>query len=530
MRWMDNNHWKEKEDLVKEDVKHIQSKIKENETIVKALKTDLELVEDLETEKKGIEIRLETNKEKLDLQKSEVSKKERRLSKTKNDRKEAASKIKEIKSQIRTIDEANERYEKKMNIYEDLVQDQKDVVSDLKAMKNTLPKEKHHELIKSLSKEKLRAENMTGVIKRLKSHRGGAMCPIINEECDRISCTDKMLEEKEEQLTDVKTKINNIKEKIDFVEEYYELEKENSDLAEKIEKYNDELQNFVTGGNKEELEKKLKRYTNSLSDKVTEEMEDRLYEEKSKLSEIENKIGLLNTKIGTLTEKINSSKEDLERIEDLEIKNEKYRKRLESLLYIQRMFSKNGIPSAEIENAFQEVEDDINFILKELKFGATVLFSPDKELNKWEPVCDCGFRFPKGYRKTDCEECGSPRLKARKEELSLKIIENGEESDFEGDSGGGKTIISYAVRIALTMLKRRQSKIKLNMLFLDEVDSALDAHLASTITDNITKLLTKKLGYEQIIMVSHKKEIQNAVPHIIRVTKHDDYSTARFIA
>jgi DNA repair exonuclease SbcCD ATPase subunit len=165
-----------------------------------------------------------------------------------------------------------------------------------------------------------------------------------------------------------------------------------------------------------------------------------------------------------------------------------------------------------------------------MKFGPTVVFSPDKELNKWESVCDCGFTYPKGYRKSDCEECGSVRLKARKEELSLKIIENGEQSDFEGDSGGGKTIVSYAVRIALTMLKRKQSKIKLNMLFLDEVDSALDSHLASTITDSITKLLTKKLGYEQIIMVSHKKEIQNAVPHIITVTKKGDYSVAKFAA
>jgi hypothetical protein len=213
------------------------------------------------------------------------------------------------------------------------------------------------------------------------------------------------------------------------------------------------------------------------------------------------------------TQKIETAKENLEKIQKLEDLNKKLRLRLENMLFVQRMFSKNGIPSAEIENAFQEVEDDINYNLKELQSGLTLMFSPDKELTKWEEICTCGFRFPKGYRKKDCEECGAERQKARKEELSLKILENGVESDFEGDSGGGKTIISFCVRIALTMLKRRQNKCKLNMLFLDEVDSALDSHLAGTITNSITKHLTRKLGYEQIIMVSHKKRFKRNTKH-----------------
>ena len=120
------------------------------------------------------------------------------------------------------------------------------------------------------------------------------------------------------------------------------------------------------------------------------------------------------------------------------------------------------------------------------------------------------------------------RMKQRKDEISLKIIENGVEADFDGDSGGGKTILSYAIRIALTMLKRRQNKTRLNMLFLDEVDSALDAHLAASVIDSITKTLTKKLGYDQILLVSHKEEIKNAVPHILKVTRHPEYSVAEF--
>jgi DNA repair exonuclease SbcCD ATPase subunit len=79
------------------------------------------------------------------------------------------------------------------------------------------------------------------------------------------------------------------------------------------------------------------------------------------------------------------------------------------------------------------------------------------------------------------------------------------------------------------MLKRQQSMCKLNMLFLDEVDTALDSHLAAQITNSITNVLTKKLGYAQILMVSHKEEVKNAVPHILKVTRKKTRSVVEFV-
>ncbi len=192
------------------------------------------------------------------------------------------------------------------------------------------------------------------------------------------------------------------------------------------------------------------------------------------------------------------------------------------------MFSKSGIPSHEVENAFQVIEDDCNMLLNELDHGINIVFSPDKELAKWEPICHCGFKFYKNYKKSCCEDCNSPREKQRKEEMSLNIIENGEEVSFDLDSGGGQLLAAFVVRIALTMYKRRQNKCKLDVLFLDEVDSALDVHNATAITNAITRVLTKRLGFAQVFMISHKPEIKHSVPHILKVTRHGTYSTVEF--
>jgi DNA repair exonuclease SbcCD ATPase subunit len=529
MKWMNNTHWTEKESLVKEDVKVLKDKIKDNDTITKALKSGLELEENLETEKDALEIRIETVSKQIAEQKKIVSKAEAKFNKLKNDRKGAKGDIQELKDKIRSIELAQSNLNKKKQKAKLLSEEIKQGQRALKAGEKSLPKEKHHELIKLRSKEKVRLENTKDQLKRMKKHKGG-MCPILNESCDRISCTQKMLEEKEEAISTIDEKIELIEVKIDTVEAYYEMVDQVNSNTEAYNFLMNDIKATKVVGDTNKLEEQIQGLIASLDEQTYSNALEAVEEEQAKLSDLENKKGILNANLGGIKEKLANSKEAIDKIQKIEKQNEKFRKRLENLIYIQRMFSKSGIPAAEIENAFQEVEDDINFVLKELKSGLSVVFSPDKELNKWEEVCHCGFKFPKGYRKTECEECHSPRLKARKEELSLKILENGEESDFEGDSGGGKTIISYAVRIALTMLKRRQNRCKLNMLFLDEVDSALDAHLASTITNSITKLLTKKLGYDQIIMVSHKKEIQNAIPHIIKVTKYNDYSTAKFVA
>jgi chromosome segregation ATPase len=194
------------------------------------------------------------------------------------------------------------------------------------------------------------------------------------------------------------------------------------------------------------------------------------------------------------------------------------------------MFGKKGIPSLEIENCFQEIEDNVNFILGSMNGDYSVSFKPDRELSSWEDHCvSCGHTFAKGARKPECPECGTERFKKRKDELRVMIVENGREISFDMASGGLKTIISLAVRAALSMLIRRQNDSSFSVLFLDEIDSALDEAYRETLMDLVSQVFVKRLGFTQIFWISHNKSISQSVPHTLLVKGYENYSELEWI-
>ena len=203
---------------------------------------------------------------------------------------------------------------------------------------------------------------------------------------------------------------------------------------------------------------------------------------------------------------------------------------MDDLKYVVFTFSKNGIPSQEIENAFTEVQDEINFVLGQFGTDMEIIFSADRELNDWEKSCvSCDFVFPKGYKKGECQECGTPRAKKRKDELQLKVMKAGREYGFYMESGGGKTILSLAIRVALTRLKLRKTGSQFRVLFMDEVDAPFDEENRDKFIQLVNNVLIKKLNFEQVVWVSHSKIISDAIPHTLMITKKSTYSEAEFI-
>lgn len=526
MQWMDNTHWKTREALVKEDVKALKDRIKENDTVLKALQADLELEENLDIEIDSVESSLKRKKKELLDKNKEIDLVNKKLSSVKDKAERGEKELRKLKLELRENKEKLAKYKKKK---EGINQVSRDLVSAREELSEVVKPSKQDKkyFVELKAKYKAELEQLDTKLSKLKKHSGG-ICPILSESCDRIKCSSKDLKLIENEKEELSSKIKEATQAIKEFNEYHGIEDVVNSLQKDFDFLKNSIEDYKVEDRREKIEGEIEELEQAMSfdNSKLKKKRQALNEEKA---DIDDEISRLNNRIGGLNQRKEASKESLVKIETLQNQNETSRFKLETLLYVQKMFSKTGIPASEIENAFKEVESDINYVLKELKSGLSVSFSPDKELNKWEPVCTCGFTFYKGYRKNNCEECGAEREKARVEELSLKIIENGKEANFEGDSGGGKTLISYAVRIALSLLKKRRNKSKFPVLFLDEVDSALDPHLAATITDSITKVLTRKLGYKQIFMVSHKKEIQNAIPNILLVTKLSDYSKAEFV-
>lgn len=519
MKTLDNTHWKEKEERVSIDIKAKTVTLKENEAILRSLEANTEIEEEIDSEIMDLKKTNKKLKSKLEKLKEEKEEIDSSASKIDLHNEKIKNKINDYRREIKIVidsKEIKENIKRQISSYEEKVEECVSKITDLEFDNETYQAE-----LKVLLKKQLSLEQVLEL--------GGSnnICPVINEECDRITVSKETIKTTEKTVKSINKQLKKLK------DEFTENEK-NNHLENNIERFNDTILS-----QKRHLKSipKTKLKISDLKDKVetlknkfknTEDDSD-LRELKTNISEARSDISSNDKNISILEYKIEQAKKNLEKIDNLYDKNEVLTTKLEILKYVMLMFGKSGIPADEIENAFHQIQDRINYILGELDCGLTVAFSPDKELSKKELVCSCGFVYPKNYKKPDCEECSAPRRKARKDEISLQILENGTEVNFESNSGGQKVIVSYAVRIALTMQAREVNTEELDMLFLDEIDSALDDHLSNQIINNIANVLTKKLGYEQILMISHKDEIKKSVPHTLLVTRFKDYSIAEFV-
>ena len=105
-----------------------------------------------------------------------------------------------------------------------------------------------------------------------------------------------------------------------------------------------------------------------------------------------------------------------------------------------------------------------------------------------------------------------------------RILEQvGFEQDFYNLSGGEKTSISFAYRLTLNeMLRKNTESLKSNLLILDEpTDGFSDTQLTKV------KDVLKELNSEQIILVSHQKELGTCADNSFLISKSDGYSKVK---
>ena len=103
------------------------------------------------------------------------------------------------------------------------------------------------------------------------------------------------------------------------------------------------------------------------------------------------------------------------------------------------------------------------------------------------------------------------------------VDQDGYEIDSAHLSGGERTSVSLAYRLALNTLLRRETKsLRSNLLVLDEpTDGFSKSQLAKVHS------ILKDLDYEQIIIVSHDRELEAHADHVFHVTKEGGSSSVR---
>jgi len=107
------------------------------------------------------------------------------------------------------------------------------------------------------------------------------------------------------------------------------------------------------------------------------------------------------------------------------------------------------------------------------------------------------------------------------EEFTPIIEQDNYEQDINYLSGGEKTSVAFAYRLALNnVVQKVSTSMDSNVLILDEPTDGFSTEQLFKIRD-----IFDELQCEQLIMVSHERELESFANHIFKVEKVDGYST-----
>jgi DNA repair exonuclease SbcCD ATPase subunit len=522
MKWMDNGHWPERAERVKKDIKTFRDRLKDTESAKRALETSLESSD-------ALQVQIDQKNLEADASDKKLQEVEGGLSVLVDEQKVANDKLAEIniekKAVLSKIQEAN-RNEREINRIKTNVQNystklnriQAEVEDDFKGFTNTRAdivtiSEELGSLDSSMS-------HLKGLIVGISSSKG--VCPILGSQCDAISSTGSIVDY-QAQHDELLKEYNACKNELRDTKRLVQLLDEVDDYNKKLDESNKDLSKLgaidLTEVNKQliKLEAEVSKKKEFLSI-----VQGSINEVNAVADAHSDKVKDLESDIKVLKHRLSVFDETLAKITEKDETASKLRLVIADLSDIAIMFSKYGIPADEIDNSLGTIQDKVNMILKLAGLDLSMNFSPDKEISGREPVCICGHHFVKNFRGGECPDCGMARQNKRKTEMTIKIIEDGKERKFKMDSGGGKTLIAFAVRIAINLIKREQGKMSLNMLFLDEVDAPFDDFHLNKLITIITTTLVKSFKYRQIILISHNAKIRDSIDDIIKVVRYSD--------
>jgi DNA repair protein SbcC/Rad50 len=117
-------------------------------------------------------------------------------------------------------------------------------------------------------------------------------------------------------------------------------------------------------------------------------------------------------------------------------------------------------------------------------------------------------------------------INVRVDDTFTPIIEQeGYELDIDSLSGGEKSSVALAYRLALnTMVKKVCNAMKSNLLILDEPTDGFSSQQLYRLRD-----VLKEANCEQVIMVSHEKELEGFVDNIYRIRKENGLSQIVYV-
>ena len=335
----------------------------------------------------------------------------------------------------------------------------------------------------------------------------------INEkESDKKSIEDQL---QDKHLVDQIKKLAEISKKLDVLYSY----KANYDI----------LNSIVNDYQKINLERNYMEHHNIIKSKQRV-MEEIRIKEKSLLE--------LKNEIMTLSEKLNESKsifQDSERVniklkelesQKLSFENELMNKKED--LAVRRTDHDNNMKQMEgINKKIFDLEEKVDKIIFTDQIGTWLdqHFIPSIEQIESQVLISIKEEFSKLFQKWFYLLIEVGDIDVEIDEFFTPIVnQNGYRLEVDSLSGGEKTSIALAYRLALNEIIRRMIMLDDNLLILDEPTDGFSKEQLIQI-----KHVLEELSASQVIVVSHEKELEGFVETIFRVVKESEKSQVELV-
>ncbi len=474
----------------KTKIKLEDEKIQKEKNRDEIVKTREELTEK-NSEKEQIEIKKDSKEGELRSKKSEIEDIESEIE-------DIESEIEDRDGEIQELKEKNSPTEITMDVLESKIKEVQTLEKEKNGLEST--KSKYRKDISEL--KELGTKCLFCHQKITKEHSAN----LIDEQKEAISKSDLKLDNINKEInkiqketgihyTDTEDPVSNLLKLKDELREYMDSVEKISDLEKLQEKDKSKLS--TKNKKKDDFEKEITGIENTIT-KFKKSI-DALPDYKIQLDNIRTKETDIHKQLEDVTGKLSGIDQDIQnyKSKEQEIKNEinqsekwynEYKKLDEHYTWTKQFF----IPTVD------EIEKQI-------------LISIQQDFNE-------------NYRKWFKLLIDDSSKDSRVDEKFTPILEqDGFEQDFYNLSGGEKTSISFAYRLTLNeMMRKNTESLKSNLLILDEpTDGFSDTQLTKV------KDVLKELNSEQIILVSHQKELGTYADNSFQISKSDGYSKVR---
>jgi len=401
---------------------------------------------------------------------------------------------------------------------------QQDYVNELKELESTISEltEKNAELKKEIdatSKAKKTLEELKDRLGQIQQKLAG------------LRKQRETVKEKEEEHKKNELELNNLKNQL-AEENYTAFERKRIKEVEgllvellPVQSEYEEIKKKIKVFDKDEIEKKY--HTNN--------------EKISKKEEVTTDIAEKQTKAGSLDEQLEKEKQDFEEkkkefeskkgvltvIEGLETKkkilDDKIDKKKEAVIAKRKDVENSEQESERISDEIKTRESQLLKFdeLKQYELWLEDFFIPAVKLIESHMLANINSEFNSLFQKWigHLLETGDIVVSVD-DKFSPQIVQSGYDIDVKSLSGGEKTAVALAYRLALNvMVKKVCAAMQSNLLILDEPTDGFSREQLSRLRD-----ILNELKCEQVIIVSHENELEGFVDNIFRVIKESGES------